>query len=212
MTRARTLILVSLWATLLLVGLGWQFGYAYSPGAARATPARWPEHMRALDTIPLPAVAAADASLVMALHPQCPCSQASLAEAARILDHFDGRVRLVILAASPAGLEAAWADTPVIRAARDLPHAVILDDPDGRMAAAFGMMTSGHVAAYDRAGRLFFSGGITGSRGHRGDNPASTTLIAGIASINGVHGLGVSPVFGCGLVCPLAAHPSEAKP
>ena len=34
----------------------------------------------------------------------------------------------------------------------------------------FGAETSGQTLLYDRDGRLLFSGGTTGSRGHDGDN------------------------------------------
>jgi hypothetical protein len=50
-------------------------------------------------------------------------------------------------------------------------------DPDGEEAQRFGAATSGHVLLFDPAGELRFSGGITASRGHVGDNDGCDRLI-----------------------------------
>ena len=71
-------------------------------------------------------------------------------------------------------------------------------DPDGREARRFGVKGSGHVLLYEPSGDLVFSGGITPSRGHEGDNPGRSAVID---LINGgraaVHR---TPVFGCPLL------------
>jgi hypothetical protein len=70
-------------------------------------------------------------------------------------------------------------------------------DEAGREAARFGATTSGHVLLYDRGGRLRFSGGITASRGHVGDNAGRAALLGLL--IHGETERERTPVFGCPL-------------
>ena len=70
-------------------------------------------------------------------------------------------------------------------------------DDGGAEARAFGVETSGQTLLYDAAGKLRFNGGITGSRGHAGDNAGRKALVALIGETapdrNGAS------VFGCPL-------------
>ncbi len=71
-----------------------------------------------------------------------------------------------------------------------------LIDERGVEARRFGAMTSGYVVVYDAGGHLAFSGGITGSRGHVGDNVGRRQVLAVL------HGDSTQPthaVFGCAL-------------
>jgi hypothetical protein len=61
----------------------------------------------------------------------------------------------------------------------------------------FGAETSGTILLYDYHGNLLFKGGITGSRGHAGDNlgeDAIASLCLGQAAATNQ-----TPVFGCSL-------------
>jgi hypothetical protein len=73
----------------------------------------------------------------------------------------------------------------------------VLADPDGREAQRLGAVTSGHVLLYDRAGQLLFTGGITGARGHEGDNAGGESVIRLIAGRGGArhHTL----IYGCSI-------------
>jgi hypothetical protein len=75
-----------------------------------------------------------------------------------------------------------------------------IDDISGAHALQFGLATSGEIALYDPRGLLSFSGGITGSRGHEGDNPGAQKLRAVLAQTAEV---GAFPVFGCPLESPV---------
>ena len=70
-------------------------------------------------------------------------------------------------------------------------------DDDGAEARRFGVETSGQTLLYDARGALIFSGGITGSRGHAGENAGAAALAAlltrGAAAQRGAD------VFGCPL-------------
>jgi hypothetical protein len=50
---------------------------------------------------------------------------------------------------------------------------------------------------YNSDGQLLFSGGITGARGHEGDNAGEDLVIAGLNGQN--VGFQHTPVFGCSL-------------
>jgi len=73
-------------------------------------------------------------------------------------------------------------------------------DDDGVEAARFGAATSGQVILYDRDGRLLFSGGITASRGHAGDNDGRDAIVSLLGGGRGTRHS--SPVFGCSLLEP----------
>jgi hypothetical protein len=92
---------------------------------------------------------------------------------------------------------ASLAELAQVRVALPRVHTVITNDETEM--ARFGARTSGYVAAYDAAGRLRFSGGITGSRGHQGDNAGRETLIAVLTSADRT---GTHAVFGCALGAP----------
>jgi hypothetical protein len=72
------------------------------------------------------------------------------------------------------------------------------EDPNGAEAQLFGAETSGYVLLYDTLGQLLFKGGITGSRGHAGDNAGENAIVSLLT------GQGASakqaPVYGCSLI------------
>ena len=74
----------------------------------------------------------------------------------------------------------------------------VLCDEGGREAVKFAAAASGHALLYDAAGKLLFSGGITFSRGHQGDN-AGRDAIERLAR-GERPGYCESPVFGCAIV------------
>jgi hypothetical protein len=64
------------------------------------------------------------------------------------------------------------------RSAAEIPGVSVLSDPDGAEARRFGAQTSGHTLLFDHTGRLLFSGGITQSRGHAGDNAGESAIVS----------------------------------
>src|SRR5712691_5642885 len=60
--------------------------------------------------------------------------------------------------------------------------------------------TSGQTVLYDSQGRLLFSGGITGSRGHSGDNAGRSSIVSLVNA--GVADQKETIVFGCPLFNP----------
>jgi hypothetical protein len=73
-------------------------------------------------------------------------------------------------------------------------------DRGGVEAKRFGARTSGEVLLYSAVGRLLFFGGITGSRGHEGDNYGLTSLASFLTATPSESAVTAgSPVFGCAL-------------
>lgn len=162
-----------------LVGGGFAVLYAhqFTPGGAGPAPASQP--------------AADRPTVVLVLHPECPCAPATVRTLAEVLDRHPARVTVYVTAADPAV-------TTNGRRAATLPGAEVVADPDGTAAARYGARTSGHVVVYDAAGVLRFAGGVTAGRGHLGPNPGRDAVTA---HLTGRSGAATAPVFGC----PLAA-------
>jgi hypothetical protein len=184
--NAIVVTLVVLWAAAVLVGGALLVRYKSRPGDAGRAPDRWPAGSAIARDAGRP-------TLLMFVHPDCPCSRASLRElatlAARRVDRQS--IRIVVDRSSGSG------DEEAVRglAARVMGAEVLTDD--GREADRFGARTSGLVLAYDAAGALLFRGGITASRGHEGDSLGRGRLLA---LLDGrPTDRRDAPVFGCAL-------------
>lgn len=189
--RARTVgLAVVTVGWLLLVGTGFArlLEYEAVPGAEAIAPIDWPANSP---------ISAQDGgfTLVVAIHPRCPCSRASLEELARVLAVSPRPVFVQALVWRPASAPTDWEHGAVRDKLELLPGTTIVADTDGRVAEVFGLRTSGEMVLYDAAGRLLFRGGITGSRGHEGDNPAKDALLARLRGET--TDPTTMPVFGC---------------
>jgi hypothetical protein len=168
--------------------------YKTTPGETSAkAPPRAPA---ALDRLRTPG----RATVVMLAHPKCPCTRASIAELAVLMSRVGDTARAVVLFMTPAGGPGGWDQGESFERARAIPGVAVATDAGGVLAAELGASVSGHTIAYDASGRLLFSGGITASRGHVGDNAGRLRLEALLRGSE--KGLGASKVFGCGLQDP----------
>ncbi len=195
MTKRRLLLAAAglCWGLGVSGGLFAMSTYENRPGRAAAAPIYWPIASRIERTEGLP-------TLVMAVHPHCPCSRASVEELDRLMARTRGLVTVHLLFLKPPELPEGWANTDLWRTAAAIPGAHVLRDDDGVEAARFGAATSGQVVLYDAHGRLIFSGGITASRGHAGDNDGRDTVVALLTRGHAMRH--DSPVFGCSLLDP----------
>lgn len=159
-----------LWLGGLAAGFGMVWAYKTTPGAAGTPPPRWPEQS-SLARDP------ARATLLIFLHPHCDCSRASLQQLDQIVQRAGARVSATVLFVRPAGAEAGWERSPLWAAAAAIPGVATRLDVAGAEATRFGALTSGQVLLYSAAGRLLFAGGITGVRGHVGDNAGSSRVL-----------------------------------
>ena len=169
---SRTFILPAgiAWAALVACGSAKLLNYDFTPGAAGTPTRSWPADCGIRPD-------GDSARLVMIAHPHCPCTRASIAEVAHIMARAQKPVVAYVLFYRPREFPQGWERTDLWRSAAAIPGVTALADPEGREAQRFGAVTSGHVLLYDRTGQLMFTGGITGSRGHVGDNAGCDRVI-----------------------------------
>ena len=133
----------------------------------------------------------------MLAHPHCPCTAASVGELAQIMARLQGKVAAYVLFVKPKEAGRDWDDTSLRRSAEAIPGVNVVFDPDGVEARRFGAETSGHTLLFAADGRLLFSGGITASRGHAGDNAGERAIVALVN--NQTPARTQTLVFGCSL-------------
>jgi hypothetical protein len=135
--------------------------------------------------------------LIVAVHPRCPCTRATVSELAKIIAHAKNNIDLKALVYIPSDATREWTDTSSIGRLRELGFAIILD-PKGKIAEQLGAETSGHVLLYRQNGELALSGGITAGRGHEGDNPAKDRLLRALEAAE--HSPTIfTAIYGCSL-------------
>jgi hypothetical protein len=180
----------AVWLTVLVSGFGSLISYQMRAGAPAVAPGAWPD-------VPGLALDRTRCNLVMFAHPKCPCTDASLEELKVLLARSRGKINPSVCFFDPEGVPADWAQTSLVRAARNVPGLNVIIDKNGAIAAKFGALTSGQVLMFDGSGRRVFAGGITGSRGHAGDNRGLALALA--LANGGTTGSSQTPVFGCAL-------------
>jgi hypothetical protein len=194
----------------IVFGIGWVASIAFgmrllakhetTPGTVAAVPPEFPADS-ALNLAP------DRLTLVMLAHPRCPCTRASIGELAQIMAEGQGKLKAYVVFARPEGAGADWNETGAWRSAAEIPGVTPVGDDDGRETRRFGAETSGHTLLFAADGRLLFSGGITASRGHAGDNVGESAIVAMVREQPALRA--TTPVYGCGLVQPAIA---AAKP
>ncbi|MGD0464351.1 MAG: hypothetical protein ABSB74_17850 [Tepidisphaeraceae bacterium] len=192
------------WASVTITGFASLWRYENTSGAQPEFSSQWPAASR----IPLDAH---HPTLVVFMHPQCPCSKASVAELTRVMTHCQGRLIARVLFIRPAGFPAGWEQTELWRDAAAIPGTFVSCDPNGVEAKLFGARTSGQTALYDPAGHLLFQGGITESRGDSGDNAGCDAIVDFVLHPNRAAvptTRSETAVFGCSLFS--APSPTEA--
>jgi|SRR5688572_16446566 len=181
---------IAVWLFAVAAGLSVVWAWENTPGAAGDAPARWPADSGLSRAGDAP-------TLILFAHPQCSCTRASLGEFAETLARATTRPRTYVVFLKPVGLGVDWEKTDLWRAAERLPGVTVMRDDEGREAKRFGVITSGQTMLYDESGDLIFSGGITGARGHAGDNAGRASLISLLNQ--GRANLSSTSVFGCPL-------------
>lgn len=199
-----------LWLGAVGVGMLAMASYELKPGVANTSLSRWPGQA------PL-TFDSGRSNLVLFAHPRCPCTQATLTQLQQIAARCGEKINLKILFYQPAGESPTWGQTPLWQMAASIPNATVMDDPDGELARQFGAATSGQALLFDEEGKLMFSGGITGARGHEGDNPGQSRILALVfqgepestsnssetalaKAVQEESGLTNTAVFGCSIV------------
>lgn len=178
--------------TCLLVGfagLALIVWYAQIPGRQGITESNWPRSSRLSCDLDRP-------TLVLFLHPHCPCSRSTLHEFESLLREPD-LVNAYVVFESPEESGSHWERGELWDRASSISGLKITVDRTGAEARRFGALTSGHVCLYGSDGRLQFSGGITPRRGHTGENSGHWCIQSYLA-IGRATTL-AAPVYGCPL-------------
>ena len=202
MNKTSNLFLALIGATLgvaILVGMGMLWRYSLNPGTPGTPPAFWPQQSRL-------ARRPGDLTIVMVVHPHCPCSRASIAELENLIARPSQRITADAVFLKPPGFDDSWTKTNLWRSASAIPGVNAVID-DGRETRLFGAATSGQTMVYGRDGNLLFSGGITAARGHFGDN-AGASAITALLNQSIAKPAHRTAVYGCALFAP----PSRSAP
>jgi hypothetical protein len=187
--RAGLPTLTVLWLVAVAGAVGALARYELTPGRAGQAVARWPDETTLV-------LSPDRYTLLVFAHPRCPCTTATLRELEQIIARAPDQVAARVVFFHPAGTEGQQASSE--KDAASLPSVQVIADLDAKEARRFSAMTSGHTLLFDRSGQLLFSGGITSSRGHEGENVGRAAVMDLIQGRNSA--INATPVFGCPIV------------
>jgi hypothetical protein len=172
------------------IGVALLWKYALTPGDELGALAQWPARstLRLRTDIP---------TLVLFVHPRCPCSRTTIRELAAVLAKSPPAIEAQVVVYKPIDSGAEWEQTDLWRAAERIPGVTMVVDLDGVEAKRFSVTTSGHALLYDPQGRRLFSGGITAARGHQGQCEGQDAIVSLLS--NGKQEVLNTPVYGCQL-------------
>jgi len=187
----RTLLWIGgiLWLSGIGVGMGLLWDYALTPGMPARPPEKWPADSR------LP-WAPGRPTPVMAAHPRCPCTRASLGELSWIVARSQGQLSAFVLFLKPSAAPEGWEKTDLWQSVAEMHEVSVWQDVDGSEAARFHAHTSGQTVLYDKDGKLLFRGGITMARGHAGASVGRNAILELLADRSVAT---ETPVYGCPL-------------
>jgi len=169
----------------------WSFALAITFHAAMA----W-EYKAGLGSARLPKreMAIRKPLLIVVLHSQCPCSLATIEDLINlpVTDRSQLKIRLVFTGPDPIDSRANEESETLTGVDREYLT-------ESQVLSRYGARTSGQAYLYSRSGDLIFSGGLTDSRGVRGD---SDGLVAIRETVAGRKCIAEAPVYGCALQTP----------
>jgi hypothetical protein len=193
-TSTRVLAVVGvLWVLGVIAGLRTMLNYEDGPAEAGKSPIEWPKESAFTPRLGLP-------TLVLFTHPKCPCTDATIGELSILMTRLQGKATAAVFFVRPGNFPAAWEKTELWRSAEAIPGVRVFSDPGGAEAKRFGAQASGQTILYDGSGRMRFSGGITSSRGHSGDNAGRAAIVSLVTT--GAAQTERTSVFGCSLYDP----------
>ena len=137
-------------------------------------------------------------SLMVFLHPHCPCSKSTIEQLRKLLTTTETRIDCHVLFVIPAGAPCNWEKGSLFDEVKTIQGVDTFIDIDGCEATRLSAVASGEVLLYDNSNHLTFHGGITPSRGQVGDNVGSKS-ISNLLRSNSTA-CRECPVFGCPLL------------
>jgi len=202
-----TSLALAVWGISIATGVLLLLTYGQTPGSITEAPKQWPVHSF-LETDPN------RWTLVLIAHPKCPCTAASIHELRELIAWSDTPLTThLVFLSGPEG-NASWFTGRTVDIARASNGVQLHFDQENQEVERFAVTTSGHVLLYDTAGRLRYSGGITASRGHRGANRGSRTILSLLD--DRVSTGSPLPVYGCAMFseeeCGRETEPPRGEP
>lgn len=184
------------WLVGIAIGSYFMFQHEYTPGAQEPAPQQLPADLEKQF-----GASEKKLTLVMAVHPDCPCTSASIEQLDRFLALHEKDTRAIALfwtdrSGNPPSnsLE----NNSYWQRLQKLDAVSLMKDPEGKTAESLGSLVSGTVTAYDAEGKLVFQGGLTATRGHAGPSPALDALNAILAG-KPIPEISTTMSFGCSL-------------
>ncbi|GIW76317.1 MAG: hypothetical protein KatS3mg104_1380 [Phycisphaerae bacterium] len=185
--RYLKVLLIGLWATAVLLGMiGLQL-YASTPGQSGPVPS-----LQQFSYLPIDSQRS---NLIIFIHPQCPCTRASLTELEKLIIRSENRLAVLSIVYTPSKPPKGWNDNSIHQQLQSIPGIRVIEDVDGELSRRFGAYTSGWTILYDRTGQPLYWGGITPQRGHEGDNSGSQAILRYLDDPHLPATQG--PIFGC---------------
>ncbi len=116
---------VMLWCMVIVVGVALAARFDGTAGTGSQPPITWPENkLISLDSH--------RDTLLMFLHPHCPCSAASLTDLSKLMTSFKSPPAAYLVNVVPPGASVDWAQSELIESAKTIAHVIVLDDVDGK--------------------------------------------------------------------------------
>lgn len=190
MKRLALPIVLVIWLAAACGGLGAIARYSHRAGPSAFSQPQWPPNSTLTFN-------QNHFNLVLALHPQCSCSNATLSELEKIISGSGERLTVHALVVLPENAPANWRESDLVAQLNALPHIQILFDRNGTEANRFSALTSGQALLFSPDGQRVFRGGITESRGHVGENAGEQTIVALLQRKPAL--CDETPVYGCNL-------------
>ena len=132
------LLLIFFWLAINVIGFAFVLQYETTPGVAAHSPTTWP---------PATAISRQPGvnTLILAVHPHCPCTRATLGELASIMAHTDRRLQACVLFLTPANCDPDWEKTDLWRTARAIPNTTVVSDFNGLQSSRFNSVSYTHL-------------------------------------------------------------------
>lgn len=181
------------WLGVIVLGTILSATYENKPGDHGAAPTK----VVSAGDVAQPKTSKAKFHMIMFVHPKCPCTRASIAELRNLMEG-NSDLKATVYCYRPSSEKAGWEKSEIWKEAQKIDNVTLVVDVDGAKAGVYRIVTSGQVLLYDVNENLVFSGGITGARGHVGENVGESMIDEIVSNPDTPVAKSLSaPVFGC---------------
>jgi len=187
------ILLGLLWGTIILFSFFIFQDYKFTAGNSGNPPNKFPEESKIFKSKDKP-------TLIVFFHSQCPCSRATMYELKELISRCKEKINANVVFFKSDKFNDAWVKTDLWKEANSIPTLMVYIDKEEKEIKLFHVKTSGHTLLYDKDDNLFFSGGITISRGHIGSNSGLKSIISFVKNNNDAEMKIIKgPIYGCAI-------------